>query len=351
MPTIRSLTVLRASPAALAVLCLALAVGLSGCGSSHSLALGVEGPGGVSTLTPPTPTPLSTYGADDPSRLSVLVSDPRSDWLSLAHGLKAIGVPFSLTTDYRVALRHRVILVYPQISGNSLAQPALRALAAWARGGGTLIGTNVVGGLNELFGFSRPVQGHDLVQVQFVCGETAPCDFSGKAEVAIRIGDHAQPEGIIGTVAYAGLRRGVTVLARYETGAAAVTSRRYGKGEAVALGLDIGELLRQGYANRSLGVERSYVNTYQPTSDVFLRLLRGLYELRNPAAVPFRRHRRQAADRAAHPNVDSIRRSGIRSPLPRTSMPPACRPPISSRRNTSPTGRTRRSSPPRTSPR
>ena len=71
---------------------------------------------------------------------------------------KTIGVPFLVTEDYRQALRHRVVLAYPTISGRTLSQEALKALAAFPRNGGTLIGVNVLGGgLNEVFGF-REVQ-------------------------------------------------------------------------------------------------------------------------------------------------------------------------------------------------
>src|SRR5580692_6063120 len=103
-------------PLTVALLCVTLAAAVSGgCGGNGDraeLALGVEGPQESSSIAAPRQTPLTAYGADSPSRLSLLVDNTHSNWLSVAHGLKAIGVPFSVTTSYREALGHRVILIY-----------------------------------------------------------------------------------------------------------------------------------------------------------------------------------------------------------------------------------------------
>jgi hypothetical protein len=85
---------------------------------------GVSGPSGLSAIPPLSPTPVSRYQAGTQSRLAVLLTDPASNWLRLAHGLKTIGVPFLVTQDYRQAITHRVVLVYPMISGQcSLRKP------------------------------------------------------------------------------------------------------------------------------------------------------------------------------------------------------------------------------------
>ena len=61
------------------------------------------------------------------SRLAILLTDTGSSWIGLAHGLKAIGVPFIITDDYHRALTHKVVLVYPVISGAALSRAALGA--------------------------------------------------------------------------------------------------------------------------------------------------------------------------------------------------------------------------------
>jgi len=106
----------------------------------------LSGPSESSVVPIPDLKPLSLYTKGSSSRLAILLTDTESSWLGLAHGLKSLGVPISVTTDHRRALKHRIILVYPTISGRVLEASALKALAAFPRGGGTLIGVNVFGG-------------------------------------------------------------------------------------------------------------------------------------------------------------------------------------------------------------
>ncbi len=56
---------------------------------------GVKGPSSISTVKPVFPTPVNRYSKGAASRLAILLTDPASNWLRLAHGLKTIGVPFS----------------------------------------------------------------------------------------------------------------------------------------------------------------------------------------------------------------------------------------------------------------
>ena len=119
---------------------------------------GLSGPALPSVVTAEKPTSTQAFGGGETSRLAVLLTDRDSSWLGLVHGLKSFGSPFTLTEDYQEALKHRVVMVYPVLSGKVMTLEALSALAAFPAKGGTLIATNVLGGcLNELFGFSQAV--------------------------------------------------------------------------------------------------------------------------------------------------------------------------------------------------
>jgi hypothetical protein len=119
---------------------------------------GVTGPQDMTTVAEPSPQALERYSVGSPSRLAMLLTEPDASWLGLAHGLKAIGVPFVITRDYQRALQHKVIFVYPSISGKVLSAEAVQAIARFPQHGGTLIGQNVLGGeLYEIFGFADAV--------------------------------------------------------------------------------------------------------------------------------------------------------------------------------------------------
>lgn len=75
---------------------------------------GITGPSHVTTVPKPLPTAWDRYAMGTRSRLAVLLTDPSSAWLGLAHGLKTTGVPFLITQDYAQAITHKVVLVYPR---------------------------------------------------------------------------------------------------------------------------------------------------------------------------------------------------------------------------------------------
>ena len=216
-------------------------------------------------------------------RLAVFLTDPESAWLGLAHGLQSIGVPFLITRDFHEALRHRVVLVYPTISGRALPAEALQALARFPADGGTLIGVNVEGGgLNAVFGFGEAVPARTRRNIILDPSHPLALPFDHARERTIPFSNPKSGANAAGSLGYADAQ---APLARFEDGSAAITSRRIGDGHAYAFGIDLGFVLLTGYNNREQGVARSYVNEYEPALDVLLRLLRDIYRSGEPAAV------------------------------------------------------------------
>src|SRR5262249_26692661 len=140
------------------------------------------------------------------------------------------------------------------------------------RQGGTLIGFNVLGGgLNEVFGFGEAIQSEQHHQIQFSKTNPLTSSFTDPNESLIRIGYRR------GSYSYSSPGTRTEALATYEDGTAAIIHRSYGAGRAYAFGLDLGFLLQTGYNNREEGIARSYANEYEPTLDVLLRLVEGIY--------------------------------------------------------------------------
>ena len=244
---------------------------------------GVSGPQETSTVMPALPARWQEYEQGGTGRLALLLTDPDSAWLGLVHGLQSIGVPFCVTRDYRDALRHRVVLVYPTVSGRVLGADALKALAKFPSTGGTLIGTNVEGGgLNELFGFSEAKASRTRREVVLDSLHPLTKPYADSRERTIPFSNPKSGADATGSLGYLGAQ---APLARFEDGSAAITARRVGDGHAYALGIDPGFVLLTGYNNREQGVARAYANEYEPALDVLLRLLRDIYREGEPAAV------------------------------------------------------------------
>jgi peptidoglycan/xylan/chitin deacetylase (PgdA/CDA1 family) len=224
-----------------------------------------SGPAASTPLRPAVPARWQSFAGGAPSRLAVLLTDTTAPWLPLAHGLTSIGIPFEITRDYHEALTHRVVFVYPVISGRALSPDALHALSAFD---GTLIATNVLGGgMAATFGFADVVPSRSRATLTF-----APqLGFADPRESTLRV-----PPGTYGYT-----RPAEPPLATFDDGTAALTRH----GRAYALGVDLGALLAIGYQGRDETMARAYDNAFEPTIDVWLRVLRRLYVDGEPDAV------------------------------------------------------------------
>ncbi|MBI5800993.1 MAG: hypothetical protein HZA92_09765 [Verrucomicrobia bacterium] len=237
---------------------------------------GVLGPTNISQILPSSPTDWRRYGVGGTNRLAVLLTDPDSAWLGLAHGLRTIGVPFLLTTNTTRALTHRVVFAYPRLSGAVLTAPELRALAAHPRTGGTLIAANVLGGgLENIFGFQQAITSQQHHEISFTSQHPLTAGFTHPRERVFRVAEPKNPAAIAGKYHYT--QPALQPLAVYEDGTAAILLRPWEAGYACALGFDPGYLLLLGYNNREEGISRAYVNQFEPSLDVVLRLFKELY--------------------------------------------------------------------------
>jgi hypothetical protein len=241
------------------------------------IANNVNGPEDHSTFPPRLTTSWRSYSSGSNSRLSILLTDTNSAWLGIAHGLKSIGVPFTITTDYRRAIEHKIVMVYPVVSGASLSPDALKSLADFPRTGGTLIGIQVLGGLNEIFGFTEPVPSKQHFEMKIAQDSESVItrEFTDPKEIEISLGNKEKFKETIGTYSYSEAQ--LAPIATYEDKTAAITQKFYEKGSAYAFGFDIGFLIMKAHNIRHQDFNRSFANNFEPTVDVLLRLIKNIY--------------------------------------------------------------------------
>lgn len=245
---------------------------------------GLQGPKQASIDHLPSKTDWKTFAGGGSSRLAILLTDPDSDWLGLAHGLKVIGVPFTITTDVTQALGHRVVVAYPVVSGRVLDRRAFASIQQFVHGGGTFVGFNVLEkDLGVLFGFADIVGSNDRNTVNFDAHDPLAAGFVEPQELRVRFGDRLNPA--LNLTSYGYTQAAEAPVARFDDNSAAILQRRVGAGQTYAIGLDLGAFLLKGYNNRQEHIALNYVNNYEPALDVFLRMLRRLYVRSQPFAV------------------------------------------------------------------
>ena len=244
---------------------------------------GLNGPQAVSAEIGADPADWRDYEAGSPSRLGILLTDEDSAWLGIAHGLRTIGVPFTITRDVSEAVRHSTVLVYPIISGALLEPDELALLRQHVADGGQLIATQVLGGgLQDVFGFEQLAESREHYEVSFEPQQALTGFLTGPRERTVRLGDPERPDTFIGTQSFVGAG---TVLARFQDGAPAfITQSHPGGGQAYALGFDLGFFILLGHSGRIEGAGRNYANGYEPSVDVWLRVVQAIYR-RSPDAV------------------------------------------------------------------
>tara|TARA_B100001059_G_scaffold15579_4_gene12714 strand:+ start:2239 stop:4104 length:1866 start_codon:yes stop_codon:yes gene_type:complete len=243
----------------------------------------LNGPTEVSHISDQGRSDWNRFASGEPSRLAILLTDKDSAWLGLSHGLKSIGVPFTITDDVAEATRHNVVLVYPLLSGRTLDDAGRTALRRHVEAGRTLIATQVLGGgLHDLFGFESTLESRAHHSITF---EQAPALgwISDPHEKTVLLGQPDLPTSWIGTQTYVNAQQ---VLARFEDGSAAlVRGDNKAGGSAYALGFDLGFFIMRAHNDRNDQGYRAYANGYEPSVDVWLRWLRAVYRQHEPLAV------------------------------------------------------------------
>ena len=250
----------------------------------------LEGPAEKTVVpTAPPRTAVDVYAREHPFGVGLLVRDPSSSWLGLAHGFKSLGIPFRVVTDLEAALEHDVVLVYPSLTGANTPPGMLEQLQAHVEQGGTVVGFSVVGGgTRALFGYG---QSHEHPHRQHLSLQsmplTAPLLSAGGASM-VMLGSPLVPDSGLPGVHYR--QTDEPALALFDDGSAAITRKTHARGDgepgrAYAFGVDLGHYILRAHNGRFPNLSETYVNAFQPQVDTLLRLLKAIYREGDPAAV------------------------------------------------------------------
>jgi hypothetical protein len=226
--------------------------------------------------------PAQRFPETAPSQVAIFLTKSDQSAESPVRCLKTMGIPFFVTRDLRTALRHQLILLYPEVDGTTFDAAQAQAITDFVARGGVLFAQDVFwGGFKPLFGFEDVIPLRTRHQIVFDTVDpntTSPLFqyLNRPAEKEIPLGSPKIQE-VIWTNGYRAAP-GTEVLGRFEDGSAAVLRHDLGRGHAYLIGLALNDVVLRNQQNRDYEAQRIYVNGFEPGTDVWFLILRAWYE-------------------------------------------------------------------------
>jgi hypothetical protein len=217
-----------------------------------------------------------------PSQVAIFLTKSNRDPESAARCLKAMGVPFFVTLDLHTALRHKLLLLYPDVDGTTFDSAQTKAIQDFVVRGGVVFAEDVFfGGFKPLFGFDDVLPLRTRHKIIFNVSDLKSADpifryLNRPQEREVPLGSPAIQQ-VIWTNGYKPAA-GTQVLGRFEDGSAAVLRHDLGRGHAYLIGVALNDVVRRNQQNRDYEAQRIYANGFEPGTDVWLLILRAWYE-------------------------------------------------------------------------
>ena len=226
--------------------------------------------------------PAQLFPETAPSQVAILLTKASHDPESAVRCLKAMGVPFFVTFDLHTALRHRLLLLYPEVDGTTFDTAQTKAIQNFVANGGVVFAEDVFfGGFKPLFGFDDVVPLRTRHKIIFDVTDPKSADpvfryLNRAPEREVPLGSPAIKE-VIWTNGYKAAA-GTKILGRFEDGSAAVLEHDLGRGHTYLIGVALNDVVRRNQQNRDYEAQRIYANGFEPGTDVWLLILRAWYE-------------------------------------------------------------------------
>jgi hypothetical protein len=226
--------------------------------------------------------PVQAYPETAPAQVAILLTMADRNAESPARCLQEMGIPFFVTRDLSTALRHKLVILYPEVDGTTYDLPQTQAITDFVSHGGVVFAQDVFGGgFKPLFGFEDAIPLRTRHKIIFDASHGNANDpvfryLNRPEEKETPLGSPEISE-VIWSNGYKPAA-GAQVLGRFEDGSAAVLRHDLGKGHAYLIGVALDDVVLRNQQNRDYEAQRIYVNGFEPGTDVWLLILRAWYE-------------------------------------------------------------------------
>lgn len=214
--------------------------------------------------------------------ISMLQADDkgRVDQLALRRVFDCFKIPYDIIKSMEEIEKYRVVYLSGPLDNRTLDPKLANQLYGYVEGGGTLIAAGEIGNrLFSLFGVEKAVPSRKRYRLTF-SGEDPSLRYINRPEestISLGNGEMHIYDEVIWTIGYH-TDGGPTVLARFEDEMPGFLTGRYGRGKTYLLGISYTDSVLVPQIGKDYEAQRLYVNSFEPSGDVVMLLLRAVYE-------------------------------------------------------------------------
>ncbi len=211
--------------------------------------------------------------------LDLTTKEDLTERIGLEKTLRIMGVPYDVTKKVNEACKYRIIYMAGQITNNRLKASEREALYRAVEAGGVLVANAVKGNtLFPLFGVSGFKESRQRFKATIdPSGEESFLKYLNRPkELVISLGNRNLYDTVVWTTGYTVST--AKPVARFDDGSTALCYNHYGEGTAYLWGIGYSQGILIPLIGKDYEAQSKWINSFEPTTDIFLLTMRAIYE-------------------------------------------------------------------------
>jgi hypothetical protein len=205
---------------------------------------------------------------------------------SAKHIMDVAGIPYIVSSNLEVVQNYPIVLCTSWLDSVAFSAYEDSIISNYVKYGGVIILPRLKNNdIKFIFGVDGYQNSNTRYQMNWNVGSNDPSLrwLDDTLEQRISLGRNVANAPIFDTRSYT--LTTATPLAFYDDGSIAITKNHYGSGHAYTIGMSFKDLIMRPQINEDYNAQRTFSNGFEPSSDVFVFWMKGLYAQYVPNAV------------------------------------------------------------------
>lgn len=202
-----------------------------------------------------------------------------TELVAFKHCFDIFAVQYTITDNIAAAARSSIIFTAGDLRNTTFTPGELQQLYDYVENGGVIVSQVVIGNkLFPLFGISNLSESKKRYTINFK-NQNIDCALQyidRPEERTVSLGNKKLFREVIWTHAFG--VKDAEILASTEDNKTIFSVNHYGSGSAYALGVSLSDAVLLPHVGNDYEAQRTWINGFEPGSDVFLLIIKSLYE-------------------------------------------------------------------------